>query len=196
MADTTYQRVSVVEKIAIASTEPAEQAVQFVIEASRRMDKPVAMCGEMAGDPRYTRLLLGLVLFGIGIAMIVLGDFGLPPWDVFHQGLSEQTPLTIGGAVIVVGALLLVSAVSGVEVQTDKMWKAAAGFELPVMIAVNLMDRDRASFGRTVEALQKKYGREVTPLQLPIGEESNFSGVVDLLTGKALTWESDVTTMR
>ena len=88
-------------------------------------------------------------------------------------------------------ALTLVSAVGGVEVQTEKMWKAAASFELPVFFAVNLMDRDRASFSRVVEALHKKFGREVTPLQLPIGEEANFSGVVDLVSGKAFTWEHD-----
>ena len=88
-------------------------------------------------------------------------------------------------------ALMMVSAVAGVEVQTDKMWKSAADFELPVFFAVNLMDRDRASYSRVVENLEKKYGREVTPLQLPIGEESGFSGVVDLVSGKAFTWERD-----
>ncbi|MBT8216500.1 MAG: hypothetical protein KJO17_06610 [Acidimicrobiia bacterium] len=58
---------------------------------------------------RTPRLVLGLVVFGIGIAMIVLGDYGLPGWDVFHQGLSEITPLTIGTAVILVGAVLIVA---------------------------------------------------------------------------------------
>ncbi len=82
-------------------------------------------------------------------------------------------------------ALMMVSAVAGVEVQTEKMWKSAADFGLPVLFAVNLMDRDRASYSRVVGALQKKYGREVTPLQLPIGEEANFSGVVDLVSGKS-----------
>jgi len=57
---------------------------------------------------RVPRLMLGLVLFGIGIAMSVLGDYGLPSWDVFHQGLSERTPLSIGTAVILVGAVVLV----------------------------------------------------------------------------------------
>lgn len=56
---------------------------------------------------RFPRLLLGLALFGFGLGLTVLGGNGLPPWDVFHQGLARQTPLTIGGAVIVVGALLL-----------------------------------------------------------------------------------------
>lgn len=54
------------------------------------------------------RLLLGLVLFGFGLGMVVLGGYGLPGWDVFHQGLAERTPLTIGTAVIVVGVVLLI----------------------------------------------------------------------------------------
>jgi len=106
-------------------------------------------------------------------------------------GYGIYTTDAVQGMRVADAALLLVSAVSGVEVQTDKLWKAAAGFELPTMIAVNLMDRDRASFARTVEALQKKYGREVTPVQLPIGEEADFSGVVDLITGTAWTWPHD-----
>ena len=57
---------------------------------------------------RLPRLLVGLVLFGFGLGLTVLGGYGLPPWDVFHQGLAEQTLLSIGGAVIVVGALLLI----------------------------------------------------------------------------------------
>ena len=57
---------------------------------------------------RVPRLMLGLVLFGVGIAMIVLGNYGLPGWDVLHQGLSEKTPISIGVAVILVGAVLLV----------------------------------------------------------------------------------------
>ena len=54
------------------------------------------------------RLLLGLVLFGFGLGMVVLGGYGLPGWDVFHQGLAERTPLTIGTAVIVIGVVLLI----------------------------------------------------------------------------------------
>ena len=58
---------------------------------------------------RVPRLVLGLALFGVGIAMSVLGDYGLPSWDVFHQGLSEKTPISIGVAVIVTGAVLLIA---------------------------------------------------------------------------------------
>lgn len=56
---------------------------------------------------RLPRLLVGLWLFGTGIAIIVMGDFGVPPWDVLHQGLERQTPLSIGTAIVVVGAVLV-----------------------------------------------------------------------------------------
>ncbi|MEJ2190032.1 MAG: elongation factor G [Acidobacteriota bacterium] len=106
-------------------------------------------------------------------------------------GYGIFTTDALQGLRVADAALLLVSAVGGVEVQTEKMWKAAASFQLPLLFGVNLMDRDRASFTRVLEALHKKYGREVTPLQLPIGEESDFHGVVDLVSGKAFTWEHD-----
>ena len=49
------------------------------------------------------------MLFGVGLALVVIGDFGLPPWDIFHQGLAEQTWLTIGTAMILVGVVLLIA---------------------------------------------------------------------------------------
>lgn len=61
---------------------------------------------------RVPRLVVGLVIFGAGAACAVAGDWGLPGWDVFHQGLSTQTPLSIGGATIAVGAVLLLAMVA------------------------------------------------------------------------------------
>ena len=61
---------------------------------------------------RYLRLAVGLVFFGVGLALVVIGDFGLPPWDIFHQGLAEQTWLTIGTAMILVGVVLLIALVA------------------------------------------------------------------------------------
>jgi|AMFO01.1.fsa_nt_gi translation elongation factor EF-G len=106
-------------------------------------------------------------------------------------GYGIFTTEAMQGLRVADAVLLMVSAVAGVQVQTEKMWKRAAEYGLPVMLAVNLMDRDRASFDRTVQALQKKYGRGVVPVQLPIGEESAFTGVVDLVSGKAFTWAGD-----
>jgi elongation factor G len=106
-------------------------------------------------------------------------------------GYGIYTTDAVQGLRVADSVLMLISAVAGIEVQTDKLWKTATRFDLPVLFGVNLMDRDRASFERTLEALEKKFGRGVTALQQPIGEESGFSGVVDLLSGKAFTWEHD-----
>jgi elongation factor G len=82
-------------------------------------------------------------------------------------------------------ALVVLDAVSGVEVQTERVWKFAQEFERPLMFVINRMDRERASFDRVVEALHKKFGRGVTPLQIPIGEEKAFRGTVDLVRMEA-----------
>jgi elongation factor G len=86
-------------------------------------------------------------------------------------------------------ALFVVSAVDGVEVQTEIAWKMAEAAGIPRAFFVNKLDRDRASFSRTVDDLKSHFGAGVAPLQLPIGEEGDFSGVVDLLTDTAFTYE-------
>ncbi len=106
-------------------------------------------------------------------------------------GYAIYTTEAMQGLRVADAAVMMISAVAGIEVQTEKLWKAAAARELPVLLAINLMDRERASFQRTIEALQTKFGREVVPVQLPIGEEASFSGVVDLVTGIATSWEKD-----
>jgi len=87
-------------------------------------------------------------------------------------------------------AVFVVSAVEGVEVQTEIMWKAAASLGLPRMVFVNKLDRERASFERTLEQLREVFGAGVAPLELPIGEESAFNGVADLLSDTAITYEA------
>jgi len=82
-------------------------------------------------------------------------------------------------------AVIVLDAVSGVEVQTERVWKFASEFSRPVMFVVNRMDRDRASFDRVVEGLQKKFGRGVIALQIPVGEEKAFRGTVDLVRMEA-----------
>jgi elongation factor G len=86
-------------------------------------------------------------------------------------------------------AIFVVSAVEGVEVQTELMWKIAAGLELPRMVFINKLDRERASFERTLDQLQQTFGAGIAPLELPIGEETDFRGVADLLSDTAITYE-------
>ena len=86
-------------------------------------------------------------------------------------------------------AVFVVSAVEGVEVQTQMAWRMAAERNLPRMIFINKLDRERASFERTLEDLQSAFGAGVAPLELPVGEEVAFRGVADLLTDTAITYE-------
>ncbi|HEY8184397.1 MAG TPA: elongation factor G [Thermoanaerobaculia bacterium] len=88
-------------------------------------------------------------------------------------------------------AAVVVSGVTGVEVTTEKVWKFADQYELPRVIIINKMDRERASFSRTLDALQKKFGKNIVPIQLPMGEEKDFNGVIDLVTMKAYKYPTD-----
>ena len=90
-------------------------------------------------------------------------------------------------------ALVAVDAVAGVEVQTEKLWEEAAALNLPRLVTVNRMERDRASLDRTLEALRSHLAREIVPIQLPLGEERGFTGVVDLVAMKALSFPADST---
>ena len=85
-------------------------------------------------------------------------------------------------------AVFVVSAVEGVEVQTEMAWRMAEQAKLPRAVFVNKLDRERASFARTLDDLKEKFGAGVAPLQLPIGEEAALSGVIELLNDTAITY--------
>jgi elongation factor G len=89
-------------------------------------------------------------------------------------------------------AVFVVSAVDGVEVQTEVAWKTAAALGLPRMVFINKLDRERASFDRTLDQLRDRLGAGIAPLELPIGEEAQFRGIADLLTDKAHIYEGGV----
>lgn len=89
------------------------------------------------------------------------------------------------------GVLVLIDAVAGPEVQTEKAWEEAEALGLPRLVVISKMDRDRASLERTLESVHATFGRAVVPIQMPIGEEKHFQGVVDLVAMKAYTWAAD-----
>ena len=89
-------------------------------------------------------------------------------------------------------AVFVVSAVDGVEVQTEVIWREAARLGVPRMIFVNKLDRERASFERTLDQLRDRLGAGVAPLELPIGNEAGFRGIADLLTDTAHIYEGGV----
>ncbi|HZD93472.1 MAG TPA: GTP-binding protein, partial [Candidatus Sulfotelmatobacter sp.] len=86
-------------------------------------------------------------------------------------------------------ALVVVDGVSGVEVVTEKVWQYAEEINLPRVICVSRMDRDRANYETALESLVNAFGRQVVPVQIPIGSEKGLKGVVDLVTMKAYTYD-------
>jgi elongation factor G len=84
--------------------------------------------------------------------------------------------------------LVVVDGVAGVEVQTEKVWSFAEEFGLPRALVINKLDRERASFERTLENIQQAFGRAAVPIQLPVGAERDFSGLIDLLGMKAYSY--------
>jgi elongation factor G len=88
-------------------------------------------------------------------------------------------------------ALVVVDGVAGVMVQTEKMWATADELSLPRIVVVNRLDRERASLDRSLASLREACGRTVIPIQLPIGAEKTFKGIVDLIAKKAYVFQTD-----
>ncbi|MFN0168084.1 MAG: elongation factor G [Bryobacteraceae bacterium] len=88
-------------------------------------------------------------------------------------------------------ALVMVDGVAGVEVQTEKVWAFASDYGIPKAILINKLDRERSSFERALESVQSTFGRSSIPVQLPIGSEREFKGLVDLIEMKAYTYTPD-----
>src|SRR3984957_9428530 len=87
--------------------------------------------------------------------------------------------------------LIVVDAAAGVQVVTEKVWDYAIEYDVPRAFAINWMDRELASYDRAMESLTRVFGRNVVPLQMPIGAEKTFRGVIDLITMKAHVYTPD-----
>ncbi|HWE56298.1 MAG TPA: elongation factor G [Acidimicrobiales bacterium] len=123
----------------------------------------------------------------VGVAPFEWDDHKINLMDC--PGYADFTPEALAALRVADLAVFVVSAVEGVEVQTEVMWRAAAEMGIPRLIFVNKLDRERASFERTLEQLQEIFGAGIAPLELPIGEESAFVGVADLLSDTAITYD-------
>ncbi len=107
-----------------------------------------------------------------------------PGYNIFIN--DSRAALTAADA-----ALVLVDGVAGVEVQTEKVWGFTNDFELPRVVIVNKLDRERADFQRALDSVNENFGRAAVPIQIPIGSEREFSGIVDLVRMKAYTYTLD-----
>ena len=89
------------------------------------------------------------------------------------------------------GAVILLCATSGVQPQTETVWRQANRYEVPRMVFVNKMDRAGADFFMVAQQLKQRLGAKVLPINIPIGAEENFIGVIDLIAMKAIKWSED-----
>jgi elongation factor G len=100
-------------------------------------------------------------------------------------GYSDFVAEVKAGLAVSEGAVIIVCAVSMVEVGTEQVWGYASEAKLPRLIFVNKMDRENANFFNALKDIQTKLGRKCLPVQLPIGSQKDFQGIVDLVTKKA-----------
>jgi elongation factor G len=90
------------------------------------------------------------------------------------------------------GGVVVFDAVQGVEPQSETVWRQADRYAVPRICFVNKMDRVGASYDRTIEMVRQRLGANAIPIQMPVGVESDFMGIVDLLEERAMIWTDDV----
>jgi len=122
-----------------------------------------------------------------GVALVEWGKtkiniFDTPGFNMFVHEAKMVLP-------VVDAAIVVVDGVAGVEVVTQRVWNYCEEYKTPRLIVVNRMDRERADAARVLESVEKAFGRNVIPIELPIGAEKNLSGVIDLVRMKAYTYE-------
>lgn len=100
-------------------------------------------------------------------------------------GYADFAGEVVAGLKVVEGAIIVICAASGIQVGTEQVWKYADERKLPRIIFVNRMDRENADFYRVLDDIRSKFGQRCVPLQVPIGSQQDFKGVVDLLSGRA-----------
>jgi elongation factor G len=103
-------------------------------------------------------------------------------------GFADFVGEVVAAIRVVDSAVFVLSAVAGLEVQAEIIWKMADDKHMPRLVFINKMDRENASFRRCLQQLEDIYGSKIVPFQLPIGEEHDFKGVVDLIANKAFLY--------
>jgi elongation factor G len=129
------------------------------------------------------------VTINVGLAPLEWSDIKINLLDT--PGYFDFIGDVLGALRVADSVVTVVCAVSGVEVGTEKVWGYADDFNLPRIIVINKLDRENADFEKTLDQLRSHFGLNVAPLQMPIGKEANFKGVVDLVKQKAIMFSED-----
>jgi len=106
-------------------------------------------------------------------------------------GYPDFVGEVVGALAVVEGAVVVVDAVAGVQVQTEVAWTHATRRGVSRLVVVSRLDRENANFDQTLDVLRRKFGTKVAPIQIPIGAEGGFSGVVDLVEMRAYTFKGE-----
>src|SRR6266542_2227359 len=161
------------------------EALLFAAGAITRMGK--VEDGNTVSDHDAEEVRRGISV-SLSLAPIEWGEVKINLLDA--PGYADFIGDVMGALRAADACLFVVSAVDGVEVQHEVVWEMAAEAGLPRAFFVNKLDRERASFDRTLDQLTKAFGTQVAPIQLPIGEEQEFAGVIDLLNRRAYRYEN------
>src|SRR2546423_10738837 len=106
-------------------------------------------------------------------------------------GDSSFVADALGALGVCESAVFVINAVMGVEVHTTRLWQRAAELDLARLLFVNMLDRERADFFRTLDSLKAAFGQHVVATEIPIGSEHDISGVVDLVDMKAYSYDGE-----
>lgn len=124
--------------------------------------------------------------------------FGLCEWKrhrltlIDTPGAANFIADTYGALRVMDGAVVLVSAESGVKVQTEQVWQWVEQFGIPRLVLINEMDHERANFAPALAVAQKAFGNTLVPVQVPLGEGTDFHGVIDLIQMRAFIYRNDL----
>ena len=122
---------------------------------------------------------------GINLSLLPIEWQGVKLNLIDTPGYADFAGEVRSGLRVTEGAIVVICAASGVEVGTERVWSDAEKANLPRLIFINKMDRDNANFLSTLEGIQTKLSPRCLPLQLPIGSQKDFQGIIDLVTMKA-----------
>jgi elongation factor G len=161
------------------------EALLFCNGAITRMGKVDDGSAVSDFEPEETKRHMSLSL---ALAPFTVGDVKVNLLDT--PGYADFFSEVRAACSVADMAVIVVSAVEGVEAQTEAAWRLASELGLPRLVLVNKLDRERASFDRTLAQLRDTFGAGIAPLELPVGEESNFRGIADLLTDTAIFYEN------
>lgn len=161
------------------------EALLFVSGASNRLGKVDEGTATLDFDPEEVKRKISI---STAIAPVQWQKHKINVVDM--PGYFDFVGEVKAGLGVVDSALLVVDAVSGVEVGTELTWRYANDLNLSKVIFINKLDRENASFADTIANLREAFGSVVYPIQLPIGKEASFKGVVDILENKAFYFEN------